>query len=190
MTRATLAPRPFPLLLDSDEAIRYTQSNTYLSDAELAYAIGICSREGKPNRELREIFGIDKVYTLTHLARVGKAFSDVELALWHNNPNRITLGHMRALAKLAHSSRESLLRKLIAYPMSVATCEKIARGDNREIGSDIRRYQELMSDAIGHPVSIKYNSAQARGSITLDFFNLDELDKFAELLGFNPRDHF
>ncbi|MGN0921010.1 MAG: transcriptional regulator [Cellvibrio sp.] len=180
----------FPLLTDAQEAILYLRSNPDSSDAIRAYAIGICSKEGLTNKQLREITGIDKVYTLTHYSRVGKNLTEEELILWHRNPQRLSLGHMRAICKLSHKQREPLIRKALARHTPVSEFERIARGEESTSDTDIRRYQNLMSDAIGHPVNIRYNPASGKGALTLEFFNLDELDKFAELLGFNSKDYF
>lgn len=179
----------FPLLLDKAEAIAFYQENSLISDAVTAYIVGLCSKEGLTNKEIRESLNIDKVYTVTHYSRVGKNLTEEELMLWHKNPHRLTLGHMRAICKLPSLERNRLMRHALTRPIPVSEFERIARGDNAQHDTDIKRYQNLMSDVIGHPVAIKYNAATGRGSLTLEFFNLDELDKFAELLGFNSKDY-
>lgn len=180
----------FPLLLDAQEAIDYLKRHTITSDAILSYVIGLCSKEGFTNKQIRELTGIEKVYTLTHYSRVGKRLTEEELMLWHKNPNRLTLGHMRAVCKFPRDQRDLIIRRALMRHIPVSEFERIARGEETKKDADIKRYQNLMSDVIGHPVNIRYNPTNQKGSLTLDFFNLDELDKFAELLGFNPKDYF
>lgn len=101
-----------PLLLDAREAIDYYHQHPGMTDAEKAYVVAFLSGEGRSNSQIREDLGIEKVYTVTHLKRAG-TLSEEELTLWLRNPRKITLGHVRAVAKLPFSKREKLLRDLL-----------------------------------------------------------------------------
>lgn len=178
-----------PLLLDASEAITHYKKTTEKTDAEAAYVVGILSKEGYSNRKIREALDIPHVYTVTHLKRAA-LLTDEELSLWHKNPTRITLGHVRAIAKFPPGEREKLLRNLLAKKVPVFQFEQLAQG-RVESGkdTDIKRYETLMSEVIGRPVKIKFNNARQTGSITLDFYSIDELDDIAKQLKFDPSDH-
>ncbi len=177
-----------PILLDDQEAIRYYHETARISDAEKAYVIRILSQEGYQNKRIRDVLTIAKVYTVTHLKRVGTVLSEDELELWLNNPQKITLGHVRAVAKLPQPKRETLLRELLAKKISVHECEVIAKGQSEEKDVDVKRYAQDMEDQLGRPVSIRYNPAKCSGSLTLQFFGLDDLDDVSGLLGYEIKE--
>jgi len=180
----------FPLLLDADDAINHHLSNENRTDAELAYIVATLSKDGYQNKKIREVLGIEKVYTVTHLKRSGMNLTEEELTLWHKNPNRITLGHVRAIALLPQRQRENLLRELLSKRIPVHKYEAIAHGkDEPTEDSDIQRYQQLMSDVLGRSVGIKYNAAKKSGTLTLTFYSLDDLDETSKKLGFNAAEH-
>ncbi len=79
-----------------------------------AYVVAFLSGEGRSNSQIREDLGIEKVYTVTHLKRAG-TLSEEELTLWLRNPRKITLGHVRAVAKLPFSKREKAPEGSPAY---------------------------------------------------------------------------
>lgn len=182
--------RPLPYLINTQEAVTFYQANPSCTDAAKAYVVAILCKEGLSNRAIRAALNIDKVYTVTHLKRVGLALTEAELALWHNNPTRITLGHVRAIAKLPQQEREKMLRKLLTQKTPVHQFEAIAQGNNEQRDVDIKRYQDRMAEVLGRPIKIRYNSATKSGSLNLDFFTLDDLDGIATALGFQARDYF
>jgi ParB family transcriptional regulator, chromosome partitioning protein len=178
-----------PFLIDADEAIDYYNSKSDLTDAEKAYVVAILSREGYSNKAIRKALGIDKVYTVTHLKRAGTSLSESELGLWHNNRTRITLGHIRAIAKLPQSKREEMLRNLLTKRTPVHKFESIAQGKSDERDTDIKRYECIMGEVLGRQIKIRFNATKRSGSITLDFFGLDDLDHLSQSLGFKADDH-
>lgn len=178
-----------PFLIDADEAIDYFKSKGNITDAVKAYVVGILSRENYSNKAIRKALNIDKVYTVTHLKRVGTSLSESELSLWHKNPTRITLGHVRAIAKLPQSKREELLRNLLTKRMPVHKFESIAQGKTDDRDADIKRFEQIMGEVLGRQIRIRFNPAKRAGSITLDFFGLDDLDDLSKSLGFNAEDH-
>lgn len=178
-----------PFLIDADEAIEYYKGQSELTDAEKAYVVGILDKEGYSNKSIRKALGISKVYTVTHLKRVGTSLSESELGLWHKNPTRITLGHVRAIAKLPQSKREELLRNLLTKRIPVHKFESIAQGKSNDTDTDIKRYERIMGEVLGRQIKIRFNAAKRSGSITLDFFGLEDLDDISKSLGFKAEDH-
>lgn len=180
----------FPFLLDTQEAVDFYHANPACTDAAKAYVIALLSREGLSNRAIRAALNIDKVYTVTHLKRVGLALTEAELTLWHKNPSRITLGHVRAIAKLPQQAREKMLRQLLAKKTPVHHFTAIAQGATAQRDADIKRYEERMAEVLGRPIKIRYNDARQSGSLSLDFYTLDDLDQLAVALGFQAKDYF
>lgn len=178
-----------PFLVDADEAIDYYNSKNDLTDAERAYVVAMLSRDGYSNKAIRETLNIDKVYTVTHLKRAGTSLSESELSLWHKNPSRITLGHVRAIAKFPQSKREEMLRNLLTKRTPVHQFESIAQGKTDDRDTDIKRYELIMGEVLGRQIRIRFNPAKRSGSITLDFFGLDDLDHISRSLGFKAEDH-
>jgi ParB family chromosome partitioning protein len=95
----------------------------------LAWIIATLSRGGYLNSDIREALVIGPVYRVTHLKRAGLALSEDEMELWHQNPTRITLGHVRAIWKLPRTERENMLRNLLLVKTPVSEFERIARGE-------------------------------------------------------------
>ncbi|HDZ37060.1 MAG TPA: transcriptional regulator [Marinobacter sp.] len=178
----------FELLVDAEEAVEYANKTPNLTDAQKAHLIGFLSDEGLRNSEIREALDIDRPYTVSHLKRAAR-LSENELTLWHNNPTKITLGHVRAIANFPEARRTKMLRDLLARRIPVHEYESIARGEASEIDVDIKRFQESVSEQTGHPISIRYNSRKRSGSISIQFFSLGELEDIAEQLGYK-RDEF
>lgn len=178
-----------PFLIDADEAIEYYKGQDELTDAEKAYVVGILNKDGYSNKAIREALGISKVYAVTHLKRVGTCLSESELELWHKNPTRITLGHVRAIAKLPQSRREELLRNLLTRRIPVHKYESIAKGKPNDSDTDIKRYGQIMGEVLGRQIRVRFNAAKRSGSITLDFYGLEDLDDISKSLGFNAEDH-
>ncbi|MCG8612265.1 MAG: transcriptional regulator [Pseudomonadales bacterium] len=178
-----------PFLIDADEAIEYYNGQKELTDAEKAYVVSILYKEGYSNKKIREALGIRKVYTVTHLKRAGTHLSESELELWHKNPTRITLGHVRAIAKLPQPKREELIRNLLTIRTPVHKFEAIAQGKPEYADADIKRYEQIMGEVLGRQIKIRFNAVKRTGSITLDFFGLDDLDDISKSMGFKAEEH-
>lgn len=178
-----------PDFFDAEDAIEYYKGTSHLTDAERAYVVATLTNEGFSNKSIRKALGIDKVYTVTHLKRVGTQLSQTELTLWHRNPSRITLGHVRAIAKLPAKNREHLLRTLLTQRVPVHKFEALAQAKNEDRDTDIKRYERIMGEVLGRPIKIRFNPAKRSGSITLDFYGLDDLDLISRGLGFIAENH-
>jgi len=179
-----------PLLIDADEAISFYKDQTSLSSCVSAYVVGILANEGWPNSKIRSSLDIEKVYTVTHLKRVGTALSILEFDLWYANQNRITLGHLRAIAKMPGAKREALMRDLLVKRISVHDFEDLAKGKKLEQSVDVKRFERLMSEKIGRDLNLIFDTKKHNGSITLHFSNLGDLDTITSALGFNLMDDF
>lgn len=175
----------FPLLLDSTEAVSWYLANPSANDALKAYAIGVMSRDGMTNRSIRKALSIDKVYTVTHYKRAGVLLTQEELMLWNKNPVRVTLGHVRAVAKIPRSLREPLLRDLVSgTKLSVADFTDRISGKEPAKDIDIKRLETSMSEALGRTVQIRYNKNNQTGSLKVSFYQLDDLEDLMVKVGF------
>jgi ParB family chromosome partitioning protein len=179
--------KELPFLLDELDAIDIYKNGGATTDAIKAYVVGYLSKKKYTNGMIREALGIDKVYTATHLIRAGTKLSDEELTLWHNNPTRITLGHIRAIASMDRPRREKILRDHLVVRKSVRDFTALANGKTPgDLDPDIKRYQEGMTVALGAEVTIEYNPNKHSGSVTIDFHSLEAFDGLAKTLGYAP----
>lgn len=178
-----------PFIIDAEEAIEFYCDNPNTTDAVRAYIVGLLKKENYSNPQIRRVLAIKKVYTVTHLSRVGLSLSVSELTLWHNNPHRITLGHVRAVSQLSPSKREKLLRNQLAKKLSVRQFERIAKNEEPSQDADIERYQEMMGNVLGKPIKIRYDTNARSGDLTIRYFGLDDLDSLSKALGFDPKVH-
>lgn len=169
-----------PLILDAEEAVEYFRANDVDNDALLSYIVGILSKDGYSNQAIRETLHIPKVYTVTHLKRAGISLSKEDLSLWFKNPQRITLGHVRAIAKLPSSRRNQLLRDLLAKRLSVRELEALAKGKTVQSDADIRSFERTMEDTLGREVNLKFNNATKCGTVSLGFYGLDDLESILD----------
>lgn len=167
---------------NTDDAATYFVSQNHLTRAQQAYIVAFLSKHGMTNREIRSTLDIDKVYTVTHLKRTGSALSLTELELWHHNPDRISLGHVRAIAKLPLDQRESLLRQLLTQKVPVSHFEAIAKGKRIETDADIKRFERVIGDLLGREIEVQYNQKTGTGYLNLSFTGLDDLEQITSAL--------
>lgn len=199
-----------PLLLDADEAIDYLQSDER-NDAEKAYAIGIMSRDGLSNKEIREALGIKRVYTATHYIRAGTRLSEEELNLWHENivacskkkkltdlkmgrtHHLITLGHIRTMLGLKKSDRLELLEKIESEngskegrPITIEELKQIMKGLEleKENGSDMRWFEQDFEDKTNRSIKVQYNKDSEMGTIKISFYKLSDLEEICSYFGY------
>lgn len=178
-----------PLLVDDQEALAYLAKVQEPNDALLAYIVRILVDEGYSNRRIGEVLGFDKAYTVTHYKRCGMRFSEEELRLWFNNPQRITLGHARMLASLSERDRDHWIRTVIQLKLSIASLKAKIGGEKDPGDIDVAGYAERMSEHIHRGVAIKFDKKNYCGKITLDYYGLDDLDDIAAKLGFQTSEN-
>ncbi len=179
-----------PILIDADDAIDAYFNNKPASKALQAKIIALLSEEGFTNGQIRQALQIEKDYVVSHLKRAGETLTDTQLTLWHNNPQRITLGHIRALCSLNPDQREQYLRQLLQTRVSVNHLERISQGhDNSAIDQDLKRYEQKMSEVTGRMVELSYDPSHRSGKITLSWHGFDDLDDVAARFGFKASEH-
>lgn len=104
----------------------------------------------------------------------------------------IEMGHARALLALSAAEQIACANEVINRRLSVRETEKLVNdwlNDSDRVMSkssqsaDTLRLQEGLADWIACPVQIKTNN-QGKGSVTIKFGNLDELDGLLERIGY------
>ena len=179
-----------PDLVSVDDALSYLKDMQPSHDAVSAYVAGYLSSKKISNKECRKLMGVKQVYKMTHLRRIGSFMSRTCLELWLNNPHTIGMGHMRAIASMPLSQHEDTLRSILARGLSVRQLEGMARGDAQILDHEIKLFQEKMGEAIGYPVGVKWIKESNRGTLSIKFFSLNDLDELARRLGYRPNDGY
>lgn len=104
----------------------------------------------------------------------------------------IEMGHARALLALNAAEQIACANEVINRRLSVRETEKLVNdwtNDSDRVlsktsqSADVRRLQEGLADWIACAVQIKANN-QGKGSVTIKFNNLDELDGVLERIGY------
>lgn len=181
---------PLAYLNGVDDAIDFWKSSSNLSGAEKALVIGVLSNEGFKNRQIRAELAIDKDYEVSQLKRIGRTLTREQLELWHENEQRISLGHVRALTMIDDPKREYLMRDMLIKKVSVSELFRIARGEEDEVlDVDVERFRRLMSEVIGRDVRLSYNTGKQSGKITLPYYGVDDLGRICKQLGFDSEKH-
>ncbi|HTX72832.1 MAG TPA: ParB/RepB/Spo0J family partition protein [Rectinemataceae bacterium] len=111
----------------------------------------------------------------------------------------LSAGHARAILMVTDpSGRERLFARILAEGISVREAETAAQehnsgGHRRPIRSsgerhpdpEIRRIEDRLIESLGTKVRIKGSSK--RGTIAVEYYSLDDLDRILDLLGKEPR---
>jgi ParB family chromosome partitioning protein len=97
----------------------------------------------------------------------------------------IDMGHARALLPLPVEQQFAVAQKVVAGGLSVRATEALVRkllhgGEAASSASettdpDVAKLERDLSECIGAPVSLRYNSA-GKGQLTIKYSSLDELD--------------
>ena len=98
----------------------------------------------------------------------------------------LNMGHARALLPLPGEEQYAVAQKVVAGELSVRATEalvrKILQGGADSAGAetvavdpDVAKLERELSDNLGAPVSVRYNSA-GKGQLTIKYSSLDELD--------------
>lgn len=181
-----------PNLMNKDDVVQYIDEHRGdISDPELAWCARVLSQQKYRNKQIRQILNAS-IYKTSWLIGVGTKINEDLLELWDKNSSRITLSHMRRLLKLSSSRQESIMRDILSSGWTVNQLEDYIQGNAPDVNrdADIKRYESLMAEVIGRPVSIQYNKAKRSGRLTLSFFTLDDLDDVSKHLGFDAAEHF
>lgn len=107
----------------------------------------------------------------------------------------VEMGHARALLALTAAEQIACANEVVNKRLSVRETEKLvndwASDADRQAAkpkqtADVRRLEEGLADWLASAVQLKAN-ANGKGSVTIKFNNLDELDGVLERIGF-PKD--
>ena len=108
----------------------------------------------------------------------------------------IEMGHARALLALTAAEQIACANEVVNKRLSVRETEKLVNdwasdGDRSATKpkqtADVRRLEEGLADWLASAVQLKAN-ANGKGSVTIKFNNLDELDGVLERIGFPKED--
>lgn len=104
----------------------------------------------------------------------------------------VEMGHARALLALSAAEQIACANEVVNKRLSVRETEKLVNdwasdGDRQSVKpkqtADVRRLEEGLADWLASAVQLKAN-ANGKGSVTIKFNNLDELDGVLERIGF------
>ena len=104
---------------------------------------------------------------------------------------KLDMGHARALLALVKSRQVELAHQIVARALSVREAERMvkaaltpssAKKSPAATDGDTRRLEDSIAEKLGARVLIKAN-AKGRGSLTLHFHSLEELDGLLEKTG-------
>lgn len=107
----------------------------------------------------------------------------------------VEMGHARALLALTAAEQIACANEVVNKRLSVRETEKLVNdwasdADRQSVKpkqtADVRRLEEGLADWLASAVQLKAN-ANGKGSVTIKFNNLDELDGVLERIGF-PKD--
>jgi ParB family chromosome partitioning protein len=107
----------------------------------------------------------------------------------------IEMGHARALLALTAAEQIACANEVVNKRLSVRETEKLVNdwasngdrlGAKPRQTADVRRLEEGLADWLASAVQLKANS-NGKGSVTIKFNNLDELDGVLQRIGF-PRE--
>jgi ParB family transcriptional regulator, chromosome partitioning protein len=104
----------------------------------------------------------------------------------------IEMGHARALLALTAAEQIACANEVVNKRLSVRETEKLVndwasdadrQGTKPKQTADVRRLEEGLADWLASAVQLKAN-ANGKGSVTIKFNNLDELDGVLQRIGF------
>ena len=160
-------------------------SSDQSTDAELAEAAFLLTRNHKmTSRALRDLRPMS-VHRLSYLRRCGKLFLPDVLKKWRES-DHLTLHHARAICRIPKHDQKEVADKADKYSWSVAKIQRIPGSNIEEEPVDCHfdQYATELSDATGFPSTVRYKDGV--GELNLKFFSLDELDRIAAMLGYSP----
>jgi ParB family chromosome partitioning protein len=108
----------------------------------------------------------------------------------------LEMGHSRALLSLSAAEQIVCANEVVNKRLSVRETEKLVTtwsGQSERVAlkpeknNDVMRLEENLADWLASVVQLKAN-AQGKGTMTIKFNNLDELDGVLERIGF-PKEH-
>lgn len=131
--------------------------------------------------------------TIRHLQRLDDALHPEVRELLERPACSLTLGHLKAVARLPKEHQPDFARRLMAGRVSVRTAERHARRGGI-FGSDDRerfytRLSERISEVTGHPTDVLPDrSADRAGRVVIRYLTLDDFEGLMQRLGVSLED--
>lgn len=136
--------------------------------------------------EVADAVGKSRV-TVTNLLRLISLEAEVKKMLEHGD---LEMGHARALLGLSGADQVDAARQVVAKGMTVRQTESLVRTlsqpskvslpkDDSRNDANIKRLEDMLSKRLGAAVQIKHG-AGGKGSLTIKYTSLDELDGILE----------
>lgn len=140
---------------------------------------------GDTRAEIREALGITR-FELSHLCRISRELEDTTKQLIEKNG--LSEGHAKALTRTSGRLQDDLIRSAIQHRWSVRRLEQEVRAglsgtDSVPDQEHYDRISQLMSETIGHPVTVRPDKKdQRKGTITIQYFDFESFDSIADRL--------
>jgi ParB family chromosome partitioning protein len=127
----------------------------------------------------------------SHIANMMRLLALPESVLDHLSEGRLSIGHARAV--LTAPSPEILADNIVNQGLSVRQAEKLMKGEHGkkapekksvrvEKDADTRAVEQDLSQRLGLAVSIDHNSKNEKGSVTIRYTKLEQLDDICRRL--------
>ncbi|GJL96450.1 MAG: chromosome-partitioning protein ParB [Hyphobacterium sp.] len=127
----------------------------------------------------------------SHIANMMRLLALPESVLDHLAEGRLSIGHARAIATAA--SPEILADNIVNQGLSVRQAENLMKGANTEKvpetksgnvekDADTRAVEQDLSQRLGLDVSIDHNAKSEKGSVTIRYTKLEQLDDICRRL--------
>lgn len=104
----------------------------------------------------------------------------------------ISMGHARALLAIeGRAAQVSAARKIISSGLSVRETERLARQSPQGVSRGAKKtvsdphsaqIEEKLIKALGTKVRLKHNNKTRRGTIEIDYYSLEELDRLLDIM--------
>lgn len=130
--------------------------------------------------EIAQLVGKSRT-TITNLLRLTGLREEVQTLLENGD---IEMGHGRALLGLPQEEQSAAASTVVSRGLSVRQTEALVRRlvdektsskPTKALDPDIKQLQESLSERLGSPVAIQH-SAKGRGTVSIKYSSLDELD--------------
>ncbi len=150
----------------------------------------LMDRFGHTQEKMAEALGKSR----SHIANLLRLLTLPEDVQGHLSAGRLSAGHARALVTAANPSE--LAQRVIDKALSVRETEKLvkapapspaaARTPRPEKDADTRALEADLSANLGLKVQIQHAAGGGRGTVTIAYKSLDELDELCRVLSLTP----
>lgn len=152
------------------------------SAAEKTYAVKVLVGKGYRNKEFRDILHVSSWYTISHMITVSNRLAESLYELWHKNCDRLTIAHVRTIARWKKSEQQVIMRDTLAKNWSQRRLEREYSGNKPPVSADMRTLGERVSETLGFDTTITY--AENSGTILIKYYSAEDCDNILEKLGY------